>query len=126
MNNKGQTLILFVIMIPILILLLAFVVDTGLILTEHTKLNSTIKSVLKTTYETRLDGNYHEKVNNLIQKNNLPTENLQIEVSENSIKIKNEYAKESIFGKIIGIKEYKIKSVLKIKNENNTLVIEKE
>ena len=126
MNNKGQTLILFVILVPIFILLLAFVVDTGLILKEHTKLNNTIKSVLKTTYEIRLDSDYQEKVTNLIDKNNIPTLNLKIEVIDNSIKIQNEYQKESIFGKIIGIKEYKIKSVLKIKNENGTLVIEKE
>lgn len=126
MNKRGQTLILFVIMVPIFILLLSFVVDTGMILKEHTKLNNTIKTVLKTTYEIRLDSDYQEKVTNLMQKNNLPTENLQIDIMDNSVKIQNEYAKESIFGKIIGIKEYKIKSVLKIKNENGILVIEKE
>ena len=37
MNKHGQTLILFVILIPIILLLLAFVVDIGLVITNKIK-----------------------------------------------------------------------------------------
>ena len=93
MNKNGQTLVMFVIIIPIFIILLAFVVDTGIILKNTTKLNSTTKTILKNTYDDRLNDNYYES---------------------------------SIFGKIIGLKEYKIKTILKIKNMSGKLIIEKE
>ncbi len=126
MNNKGQTLIIFVVLLPILILLLAFVVDTGLILKEHTKLNGTIKTILKSTYQKKDEENYQEMVTDLFVKNNLSTTNLVVEVQKDFVTIKSEYAKESIFGKIIGIKEYKIKCALKATQTFDTLKIEKE
>lgn len=126
MNKKGQTLILFVLLLPLLLLLMAFVVDTGLVLKERTKLNSVTKTVLKTTYPNRLDSDYIEKVTNLFYQNGIPVEQLKVEVEENQVIIQNEYQKESIFGSIIGIKEYKIKGVLKAKIENEKIKIEKE
>ncbi len=126
MNKKGQTLILFVLLIPILILLLAFVVDTGLILKEHTKLNSTMKTIIKTTYEKRREEDYSEIVKDLFLKNNIPIEKAIITADENTIHIQNEYEKESIFGKIIGIKTYKVKNSLKGLLRNNEIKIEKE
>ena len=38
MNNKGQTLVLFIIFIPLLLILAAFVIDVGYIASEKTKL----------------------------------------------------------------------------------------
>ena len=126
MNKNGQTLVMFVIIIPIFIILLAFVVDTGIILKNTTKLNSTTKTILKNTYDDRLNDNYYEKVKKLYEKNNIPTKNIQIEFNLDEVKITNEYYKPSIFGKIIGLKEYKIKTILKIKNKSGKLIIEKE
>lgn len=126
MNKKGQTLIFFVLIIPIFILLLAFIVDTGIVLKESTKLNSTMKTILKTTYEEKNDWNYKEKVESLFIKNEIPTENIILDVKENQIKLSNQYTKESIFGKIIGIKEYKIKNTLLAKKEQERIIIIKE
>lgn len=126
MNKKGQTLILFVILLPILLLLLAFVVDTGFVLKEHTKLNSTTKSILKTTYENKNEIDYKEKIKDLFLKNNLPIDNLSVLVEENAVVIENEYEKESIFGKIVGIQSYKIKNKVKGSGTGNGIQIEKE
>ena len=76
MNKNGQTLVMFVIIIPIFIILLAFVVDTGIILKNTTKLNSTTKTILKNTYDDRLNDNYYEKVKKLYEKNNINSENI--------------------------------------------------
>lgn len=126
MNNKGQTLILFVILLPILLLLFAVVVDTGLLLKEQTKLNSTLRTILKTTYQKKEEENYEEMVKELCNKNNIPIDNLQIEVTDTNIIISNTYEKESIFGKVIGIHAYKIKSSFKGIETNEGLQIEKE
>lgn len=126
MNRKGQTLILFVIMIPIFLLVMAIVVDTGIILKEHTRLNSTTKTIIKTILESKTENNYEEQIIDLMNKNKIPTKNLKVEVKKNYIIIKNEYEKTSIFGNIIGIKNYKIKCSLKGTIEQEKIKIEKE
>ena len=50
MNKHGQTLILFVILIPIILLLLAFVVDLGLVITNKIKTEEVTKQVIKDAY----------------------------------------------------------------------------
>ncbi len=109
MNKKGQTLIAFVLLLPIVLLFLAFVVDTGLLLKEKTKGNSTLRTILKTTYKDYQEENYEEKVKDLLEKNNIPTEKTIIKIEETQIHVTNEYEIESIFGSIIGLKTYKIK-----------------
>lgn len=126
MNKNGQTLILFVLLLPMLILLLAFVIDTGIVLQEKTRVNSLVKTILKTTYEEYLEENYQEKVLELLNKNNIPVEKIDLKITVEEIKIQIEYQKESIFGKIIGISNYKIKSSIKGKIKEGTLKIEKE
>ena len=78
-DKKGQTLIAFVIIIPVFLIFLAFVVDMGIYLKEYTKWNSTTRTILKTTYEYKDDEDYKEKVAELYEKNNIPIKNLQIE-----------------------------------------------
>ncbi len=115
MNNRGQTLIFFVLVIPILLLILAFIVDTGLVLKEYTRFTSTTRTIVRTV-DMKTE-NYQEKVKNLYDKNNIPTKNLEIETIEKQIQISNEYEIESIFGNIIGLKSYKIKKTIKYDKE---------
>lgn len=126
MNRRGQTLILFVLLLPILLLLMAFTIDTGVVLKEHIRLNSTTKSILKTTFSRHLEEDIERKITDLMEKNSIPIENLKVIKTSESVGIQNEYEIESIFGKIVGIKEYKIKLSLKAKLENGRVKIEKE
>jgi len=124
MNNKGQTLVLFIIFIPILIILAAFIIDTGLIIRESTRLKATTKTVIKDTYYK--EDLSEEKIIKLLNKNNINTDNIEITILSDQIKINNNYDIESIFGKIIGLKEYEIKYNVVAKNENNKLKFIKE
>lgn len=126
MNKKGQTLILFVIIIPTLILLMAFVVDTGMVLKENTRLSSTTKTILRTMYEEKEDNNFEEKIKNLYQKNNIPIENIKITSRNNEISIENNYEIESIFGRIIGMKVYPLKIKMVASKNNDKITINKE
>jgi len=123
-NNKGQTLVLFIIFIPILLLLAAFVIDTGIIIRESTRLKSTTKTVLTDTfYQEDLSD---EKIINLLQENNINVDNVEINVLENAIQVKNSYDIESVFGKIIGLKKYNVKIDITAKEENGSLKFIKE
>lgn len=118
-NNKGQTLVLFIIFIPVLLLLAAFIIDTGLIIKESTRLKAATKTVLQDVYYN--ENKNDNKIIRLLNQNNIPTDNLEIEIDENKINIKNEYKIESMFGKIIGIKDYEIKIDITATDDNGNL-----
>ena len=126
MNNKGQTLIAFVIILPIFILFLAFIVDTGLILKEKSKLNWSTKSIIQSLYQKRFESHFQEQTIDLFKKNEIPTENLNLEVKNDTITVTNDYEIESIFGKIIGIKQYKVHLNITFQIEKDKLTIKKE
>lgn len=126
LNNKGQTLIMFVLLIPLILLIMALVIDTSFVYKEKIKFQSITKTILRNTYDKRYEQNFEEYVGNLYQKNKINTDNLKIKVNENDIIVKNDYKINSIFGRIIGIKNYKIKLSFKVYKENNNIKLIKE
>ena len=126
MNNKGQTLIAFVIILPIFILFLAFIVDTGMLLKEKSKLNGCTKTIIESVYPRRFEKNFQAQTVDLFKKNKIPTENLNLEVKNDTITVSNDYEIESIFGKMIGIKKYKVHLNLTFQIEQDKLTLKKE
>ncbi len=124
MNNRGQTLVLFIIFIPILIILAAFIVDTGLIIRESTRLKATTKTVLKDVYDK--ENKSKNMIEELLKENNISTTNLEVTINEDKIRIVNSYDIESMFGKIIGLKEYEVKVDLTINEDNGKIKVIKE
>ena len=120
MNNHGQSLVLFIIIIPLVLLLLAVIVDLGLITTQKVKLNEVTREILK---EVITKENYEDLIKRLYQENNIATSKLEIK-KDDYLEIKNEITIESIFGKIIGLKSYPIKVDLKAYYVDNKLKIE--
>ena len=106
-KKKGQTLILMVILIPIMIGVLALVVDVGYMSLEKIHLKEVTKTVIKDNIESLEE----EKIKEEFRKNKVNIDNLEIDIDRdiNEINIKNKIDVESIFGVIIGIKEYEIK-----------------
>lgn len=116
MNDKGQSLVFFVALIPLVFIIFAFIFDTSLIIRENNRLESITTSAI-----------------NYLAKNNKSPEEVEKVIKENDedIKIlKIDYGRISleknvkpIFGKIIGFKEYKIKTDMTFKTNNGKLII---
>ncbi len=104
MNKRGQTLILFVILIPILLGLCALVIDVGLIVSKSTHL----KEVSKTIIEEVMPEASIEEIEDLFIKNDIPVSQLEVQIEDEKIRIQNEYEIDSIFGSVIGIKHYQV------------------
>lgn len=105
MNKKGQTLILFVILIPVLLGLCALVIDVGSIVLANTKLREVTKTIISDVAE---DAN-EDEIRNLYLKNGIPVENLEVDIQNDKIRIQNEYEIDSIFGSIIGFDTYRVR-----------------
>jgi len=119
MNKHGQTLILFVILIPIIILLMATLVDVGLIVGKKVQLKEVTKSIIKETYY--LDD---DKIKDLYKKNNIDISNLKILRESDKLEIEIRIEVKSIFGGIVGIKKYDVKVNMIGYLKNNKIIIE--
>ena len=124
-NNHGQTLIIFVILLPLLLALIAFVVDISYMYGEKLHLQNTTKMIIKNNYKDRLENNIENKVKDLYKKNNIKVYQSDIKTSNDYFKIETKSEIDSIFGKVIGLKKYKIKVSLKgYKKEDKIIIIE--
>ena len=122
MNNKGQTLIIFVILIPILILVAALVVDTGLMTFEKERYRVIIENGIEEYFDT---GNV-EETEKIFSLNDIPKEEYTIIIQENQIEVSLNTSIEAIFGKIINIEEYEIKMNYVGTKEGERVIINKK
>lgn len=67
MNNKGQTLVLFVILLPLLFVFIMMVLEVGLLLVDRNKMDSEVRHAVK--YALKLDIIDENKVKNVLIDN---------------------------------------------------------
>lgn len=121
MNNKGQVLVLFIIILPILLLGCACLVDSSYMLYQKNRLDNINYDVLD-SIKTKMILT-EEDVERLILLNDSKIVNEDIVIDEENtmdrnISISNYILVNSIFGRLIGIDEYKVSSEVSIKINN--------
>ena len=121
MNNKGQSLVLFILIIPILLGIIVLVIDLGSAINEKNKINNTIEMIV----EYGLEDNYSkDKIEKLISYN-LNESKYIVDVDDEVITIKVEEYVDGIFSNILDIDGFKIISEYMGYIENEKKVIEK-
>ncbi len=119
MNNKGQTLVLFVALIPVMLILFAFIFDSSYIARKNSELEGIAKSSLRNVME---NNNSWNEIKKVIKKND---KNIEIiEMTDNEIHLTNKI--EPIFGKIIGFDKYSLEIDLVGTYQNGKLLIEEK
>jgi len=116
LNNKGQVLVLFVIILPILLLLILAVIEVGNINLEKAKTKNTIKEIIETNLK-NYDENTNSRINTLIETNIDDIKTKSVFTSEDEIRIIL-IQKNTILGRQIEIK-YKYKGL----KENEKITI---
>lgn len=119
MNNKGQTLVLFVLILPIIIFIMLLVIDVSNMFITKQELNNINKMVLNYGLDIIEEENIDSKLEELINKN--------ISVNEHTIRIDNGIIEIEIKKNIQGIvtkkKIYEVKSTYKGYIEEDKKVI---
>ena len=123
LNNKGQVLIIFVALIPVIILLFTFIVDYATILYNQNKLNSVNKTALYYVRDKKDDYTV-DKVKDLILVNDSTVNILVCEEKDSMFTIKLEKTISSTFGRIIGKNTYTITSTYKLDMNSKTIIKE--
>ncbi len=122
MNNKGQTLIIFVILVPIIITMMALVVDVGMLENKVLKTKN-IVDVAINEYFAKEDVDVISKT---LIENDIPTNKLVIQKADNEVSIDVSYEMDSLFGKIVGLQKYDIKVKRKGTKNNEKIKITEE
>ncbi len=107
MNNKGQVLVIFILIIPLLLVALAYVVDNTYIAYHMNKLNQLNYLVLNDASKMELT---NAEISDYVHKNDSEVRVDEISITSNKIEIILKKEIKSIFGNIIGIKNYELVS----------------
>ena len=89
MDKKGQTLVVFVLLIPLFMILAALIIDNSMIVNEKLHLKNVTKDIIRNDLiKTQID---NDKIKMLLKKNNIPTDELEIIREKGKLNIKNHY-----------------------------------
>ena len=104
MNNKGQSLITFVLILPIIVLFLAFIIDSSVSIMNKTKIDGVIKSNMEISLNGDIDTN---KLRKIIKENDNDLD-VNSYIDNNILYVKVHANKKNIFGNILKLKYYEL------------------
>lgn len=124
MNRKGQVLVSFLLILPLLLILLVFIVDMGLMKVNERKIEHVIKEAIN--YELKSSEINDLRVNNYIRNNLSDIRDVNVVVGTDNIKVSVSVYKKSIFNSLIKNKNYTISKSYYGYKENDKIKIIKE
>ena len=98
MNNKGQVLVAFILMIPIILLMCVAITDVGLMNIESRRVNNTVRNSVKYGINNLDKTNIKDTMKSLIMDNLKNVDSVSIDVD-----IDNSYAKATVKVKYKGL-----------------------
>lgn len=129
MNNKGQTLVMFILVLPLLLIILCLTIDVGLLSLEKKKIENTVKSAMK--YELNsTETNTEVSKNRLIKTITKSINDIKIKTVEITndniivVSISKEY--KGIFSKILKNSIFDIDLTFKGFKNGTDIIIKKE
>lgn len=103
-NNRGQALVPFILILPIILLVLAVVVEQGMLLSEKNNLSNLAVDTCKYFNKD------NQEIKNILLENDSNLINIKIIREKDKIReVSFSKEKNAIFGKIVGYKKYNIR-----------------
>ena len=110
LNNKGQSLVLFVIVLPILLLILVLVIDIGRVIVLKQELSNISEIVLDYGLDKIDDNELEMELNNLVKLNKQDIDRIDISIEDERIYLKLEDKSEGIFSGLVDISIFNVKT----------------
>ncbi len=104
MNNKGQSLITFVLILPLLVMFIAFFIDSSLSIIEKSKLEGIIYDNMKISLDK--DIRDIDKITSSIKKNS--DVDMTVVINEEELIVHAKSKKKSVFGNILKLQYYNL------------------
>lgn len=125
LNNKGQSLILFILMFPVLILIFILVIDIGNVIVLKQELDNINNVVLDYGLDNLDMVDLDKKLDNLVKLNNNEIDSVNILIEEDKIYIKLVENIDGMFSQFIDFSIFNVKSSFVGYIYNNEKRIEK-
>ena len=97
MNNKGQTLVIFVIILPVLLMVFTLIVDLGFLYIEKRNIDDNVYDSAEYYLDNITDENIENKVNKLLNKNIKDIDDIVINETDEYVEIKVSKTRKSLF-----------------------------
>ena len=125
LNNKGQSLVLFIVVLPILLLILVLVIDVGRILVLKQELDNINKIVLDYGLDSLDKEDYNEEMIKLIKLNNNDIEDINIRLDKDKLYVELGIDADGMLSGLVNISVFDIKSSYVGYIDNNSKRIER-
>ena len=117
MNNKGQSLVIFIIIIPVIFIAFSFLYDYAYIINSQNKYENVTRTILNSTLE-------EDKIVDLYRQNGYKVDDFKYKKENDKVYIQNSYRIKSVFGNIVNLKNYTVSINYVVINSNNGIIIE--
>ena len=117
MNNKGQSLVIFIIIIPVIFIVFSFLYDYAYIINSQNKYENVTRTILNSTLE-------EDKIVDLCKQNGYKVDDFKYKKENDKVYIQNSYKIKSVFGNIVNLKNYTVSINYVVINSNNGIIIE--
>ena len=113
LNNKGQSLVLFVVLLPILLFVIVLVVDVGSIMTSKQDLNNVNYMMVDYGLDNMEKENIESEITNYILLNTNKLDDIDVMVVDNEVYIYMKKYEKSLISNIFNINGFEIVSEYK-------------
>ena len=122
MNKRGQTLIIFVMLIPIILTMAALVIDVGLLYYKKNEYTGIVEESIKEYFK---DEDLTSALETLTL-NGVSLDDVLVSATDETISVTLDTKVDSIFGKVIRINDYEIKIARVGTKDKERVVIKKK
>lgn len=122
MNKRGQTLIIFVMLIPIILTMAALVIDVGLLYYKKNEYTGIVEESIKEYFK---DEDLTSALETLTL-NGVSLDDVLVSATDEKISVTLDTKVDSIFGKVIRINDYEIKIARVGTKDKERVIIKKK
>lgn len=125
LNNKGQTLVLFVILLPIFLFVIVLVVDIGNLISVKQNINNINYMMIDYGLSNLEKENLQDEIKKYILLNVSDLDNIKIEIKDKKIKIYIQKYQENLLSQIFDMEKFEIISAYEGSLEGENKKIER-
>lgn len=125
MNKKGQVLVTFVLLLPIIFMLIGLIIDCGYLYIEKRNVDNNVKDAIEYGIKHIEEYNIENKLRKQLNLNIDEIEKLNISINDKIIEIELKKYKKSIFTLVFSKHKYEITSHYKGYIKEDKIVIRK-
>ena len=110
LNNRGQTLVLFVMLLPIMLLVMVLVFDIGKSIVEKQKLDNISFMIVSYGIKHSKDDNIDGTLKELVTLNYKDATDVEILVKDDYVSVSLSGKVKGVFGNLVGKSNFKVRS----------------